>query len=236
MKLPFILLLSVMTLVITGITNAQKNVVKIGGQSGINLGFERVLTERSSLQFSFTYRFPRVPPVYLVALFESDDNEDITLGSGKQTGFNMVLEYRLYNKTKGAPKGMYFGPYMKLNHKSVEFDYVENNFLCNVDGSYNAFSLGFQLGYQWILWDHVSLDFTFVGLGFSWNTVNGTYKSTDPTKDYVQKATDFNDGLDGIPIVESSVEAIGYANNKMTIKGGVPFLAFRIAISGGFAW
>ena len=88
-------------------------------------------------------------------------------------GFNFSVDYRFYlqNENKHrAPRGVYIGPYYSFNHFSRDIDWDVNTttFQGDVTTSFNinANFIGFQLGYQFVFWDRMTLDMVLLGPGW----------------------------------------------------------------------
>lgn len=90
-------------------------------------------------------------------------------------GFNFSLEYRFYLQKENkhhAPRGVYIGPYYGFNtfSRDLVWDINTDTFGGQVTTGYNitANLLGCQLGYQFVLWNRLSLDLVLMGPGL-WN-------------------------------------------------------------------
>lgn len=160
------------------------------------LGFERVITPKTSLQGTVGMLIPRkLPNVLYDETVVTDYGGDVDL-LNSLSGFTIGLEYRFYpGSKKEIPRGFYLGPYFKYNHYSVKtssaFEYTltqdeyandltpnqqmeaspnpDGTFTMDVTSnfvaSFNQMGLGIQIGYQWLISDRISVDFTIIGLG-----------------------------------------------------------------------
>ena len=153
-----------------------KNVVRYdlsGGMLvGINkyivFGYERVLNSRSSISFN-------VGKAGLPKIARTDVSTDsFTFNNDvKNSGFNISGDYRFYLQKENkynAPHGIYIGPYISYNSFKRENNWEYNNDsaqinLIKTNLNMNIFSVGGELGYQFIVWKRLALDFVMVGPG-----------------------------------------------------------------------
>jgi len=131
-----ILLLTILMAVFAFQANAQKNVVKFNPfpliLGTIELSYERVVTENSSLELDMGYT-------------------SITFNDDRYNGFSVGLQYRFYLQKKySAPKGWFAGPYG--SYSSTRFD--------DGDLQTTVISGGAIIGYQWQL-DPIAIDIYF---------------------------------------------------------------------------
>lgn len=128
-------------------------------------GYERVISEHQTASITMgRIAFPRL----------SDENADDLDISEQQNdkGFNLSLDYRFYLRKEnkyGAPRGVYLGPYYAYNHFSRDLTWELNtpDFTGSVNTSINmnANFIGAQLGYQFILWNRLTIDMILMGPG-----------------------------------------------------------------------
>lgn len=88
----------------------------------------------------------------------------------KKSGINFSVEYRFYlGKRNGrpAPDGVYIAPYYAFYGYQFtdKIDIMRTNIdsAGQIHGKYYAHNLGVQLGYQFIFWKRLSLDFLMFG-------------------------------------------------------------------------
>ena len=129
-------------------------------------GYERVIKPNQSISVNFGgVSLPKLLAVNTDSFSLTKDN--------KSNGFNVSVDYRFYlgkeNKFM-APRGAYIGPYYSFNSftrdnqwqhtKGTVSSYVNSHTTLNIN------TVGFQFGYQLILWKRMALDFALVGPGF----------------------------------------------------------------------
>jgi hypothetical protein len=127
------------------------------------IGYERVINDYQTASIGVgRFSFPK---------FSIIDRDSIRLDRNvTDKGFNLSLDYRFYlqkeNRHK-APRGVYIGPFYSYNYFSRENHWELNltSLSTNVDTKtvMNMHALGFQLGYQFIFWNRVTLDMILVG-------------------------------------------------------------------------
>ena len=150
-----------------------KNVVRynlsgallMGVDKYVVLGYERLLTPRQS--FSVNIGKAALPKLTTIITDSFELSQDL-----KNTGFNVSVDYRFYlakENKHAAPHGLYIGPYYSFNSFTRENRWV---FVNSTTGDYTNTSskltihtIGFELGYQFILWKRMTLDFLMVGPG-----------------------------------------------------------------------
>ncbi len=131
----------------------------------IVLGYERLLTPRQS--FSVNIGKAALPKLTTIITDSFELSQDL-----KNTGVNVSIDYRFYlakENKHAAPHGLYIGPYYSFNSFSREnrWKFVNNstgNFV-NTSSDLTIHTIGFELGYQFILWKRMTLDFLMVGPG-----------------------------------------------------------------------
>ena len=139
----------------------------IFGTGSIVLGYERLLNSKKhsiTINVGLT-SFPEF------SLIDTDSLKHLSK-SKKQKGFNVSADYRFYllkeNKYP-APRGVYIGPYYSYNyfgnHNSWEVKTTTGVTPVQTEVKLNVHTIGFELGYQFIFGDRISLDMVLLGPG-----------------------------------------------------------------------
>jgi hypothetical protein len=213
-KATALMLIQIITLLAFGIVSGQadsaktekelrrlKNSVKINltnpmifGNQCYWFGYERTIGDHQSFQINLgRFSFPRI----------IDINTDSLKAVGKETssrGFHISGEYRFYlskeNKYK-SPHGVYIGPYASYNSYSRYFNLTSTDPAdpTEINGKlgFDVTSVGFQLGYQFIFWNRVSLDMVLFGPGVGFYKLKRELSTTlDPETEaeFFQKLND----------------------------------------------
>lgn len=201
--------------------------------SNITLGYERILKNNKS--FSVNIGFFKLPELL------PENGEYLSLEKkGGKLGFTVTGDYRFYLKKynkKSPPAGVYIGPY--FSYYRYSFD---NKILINdngdistgigLDASFGMTSLGFELGYQFVFWDRLSLDLILVGPSLSYYNGNISVETNielDKESETYQRLHDLI--LDKYPWLETFIEldAIN-SGGKFDATG----IGFRYVIQIGY--
>lgn len=163
----------------TKVEKVRKNTIRVNvtnpiliNASNTIIGYERTLGEHQS--FSIDFGINRLPN------FKERDfviDETTTLSNrnnGEEIGIHATADYRFYlakeNKHR-APRGIYIGPYISHNSfkrgnewylKSPDFDGR-----VDTDLKFTLNTIGFEMGYQFVIFDRLALDFIMIGPGLS---------------------------------------------------------------------
>jgi hypothetical protein len=154
----------------------------IFGENCYWFGYERTIGDHQSFQINIgRFSFPKI----------LDINTDSLKQVGNETssrGFHISGEYRFYlsgeNKYK-SPHGVYIGPYATYNSFTRYFNLTATNpdYPGEINGKlgFDVTSVGFQLGYQFIFWNRVSLDMVLFGPGIGFYKLKRELSTTlDP--------------------------------------------------------
>jgi hypothetical protein len=139
-----------------------------GFDNYIIFGYERMVNPHQS--FSINIGGVALPKFVSVSTDSFSLQKDV-----KNTGFNLSVDYRFYlpheNKYE-APRGVYIGPYFSYNH----FD-RSNDWIFEESGTeqkpvtttinFNIYTVGGELGYQFVFWKRLALDLVLIGPGIS---------------------------------------------------------------------
>jgi hypothetical protein len=138
----------------------------IFGSKSIIFGYERVLNNRRT--FTINVGQTGFPTLNII---NSDSVKANTLRD--EEGFHISGDYRFYlakENKYNAPRGVYIGPYFSYNYFSKDHLWT----LTSASGgtkdvtsstSMNISTLGIELGYQFVLWNRLSLDMILAGPG-----------------------------------------------------------------------
>jgi hypothetical protein len=236
-------ILVVLMLVAFGM-QAQDNIVKLGLGSAINrtinLEYERVLTEKTSVLAELGFGLGASIGDQTISATGIEGGENgIAISSGKYNSFYFVAEYRYYTKGEG-PKGFYVAPYLKFSNYSLDFEGTYNNStngFTDIPSEINTgmfvAAVGGTIGYQWIVNDKVAINWNIIGLGGSINTISAGFTSSDEDV-FASWEQDVREFLDEVPS-GSNIE-ITSDNETKTIdgSGSFGFLNLRLGLSIGY--
>ena len=154
----------------------RKNSIKINltnpmffGENNYILGYERTIGKHQSFSVNVgTFTLGRL------ISFNTDSikglDQDI-----KSMGLSMSGDYRFYlakENKYNSPHGLYIGPYFAVNNFTRAFDNevttsAGSKAELDVDFLFRVATVGFQLGYQFVWRNRISLDMVLFGPGIS---------------------------------------------------------------------
>src|SRR6185295_6886357 len=148
----------------------------------IVFGYERVIKPNQTISVNFGgAKLPKLISINTDSFSLQKDR--------KSNGYNVSVDYRFYlgkeNKFM-APRGAYIGPYYSFNSftrdnqwqhtKGTVSSYVNSHTTLNIN------TIGFQFGYQLILWKRMALDFCLVGPGFGFYNYKASFDGNVSTE------------------------------------------------------
>lgn len=160
----------------------------------MTVGYERILPNNQSFTVSVgSFSIPK---------FTEDLADSLGLNTDyKDKGFHFSADYRFYLQKQNkypAPHGLYIGPYYAYNHLTREsqwfLDGTNFNGEVQTEIKLNIHTLGFELGYQFVFWDRMTVDMILFGPGFgsyNLNTVLGTTLSPDAESEFFEKLNEY---------------------------------------------
>ena len=153
--------------------HSYKNVIRynlsgaliFGFDRYIIFGYERVIKKNQTISVN-------IGGVKLPKLI-SINTDSFSLQKDRQSGgTNASIDYRFYLGKENrylAPRGAFIGPYYSYNKFTRDNQWQRTNSggssFINTNATLNIHSVGFQFGYQFILWKRFSLDMVLVGPG-----------------------------------------------------------------------
>jgi hypothetical protein len=149
------------------------------------IGYERVIGRHQSFTLS-TGRFALSNLVFDDDSMSIRDNID-------DKGFNFSADYRFYLKKENkyqAPRGVFLGPYYSYNHfkRGLVWDLTTSGYNGQVNSSIDmtANLVGAQMGYQFILWNRLTIDMILVGPGIWFFKLKSDFStSLDPSDEAI---------------------------------------------------
>jgi hypothetical protein len=217
-----------------------KNTIRINltnpmifGTDCFMFGYERTVGNHQSFSIN-TGRFsmPRLISI------NTDSIKDITKDN-KSSGFHMSMDYRFYLSKENkynAPHGVYIGPYATYNSYSRDYrlESSAESFTgeLNANMKFQVATIGFQLGYQFIFWNRVTLDMILFGPGlgrYKLETELSTNLDPDQESELFQK---INDAIkDKIPGFSRVIDSGTFEKTGSYNKSGA---GFRYVVMLGF--
>jgi hypothetical protein len=161
-----------------------------GVDKSIIFGYERLLSPHRSISVNGgTIALPKLISI---------ETDSFSLQKkSTNNGVNFSLDYRFYlaklNKYP-APRGIYIGPWLSYNSFTRENDWDHKNSssqrTARTETKMNIFSLGAEMGYQFLFWKRLAVDFVMIGPGFGVYRIKAKYDSglTDAQKEQLRQA------------------------------------------------
>lgn len=215
------------------------NVIKwnVGSLIGstLSLSYERSITRKWSVNIHGSLLMRRNLPDWVVERLWKNDaeaNQKLTIGKPSFNGWGLTPEVRYYFLPgQTAPNGLYAAAYLRIWRYNANMAAFYKNPDQNIDTqlearvSYYAVRPGLQIGYNWIINQHFSLD-GFVGANYGVNGASLMLKSDIILDVYDKVIEEFVQvsGSQG-PIVEK------IATN---LKDKLSFKADRVRVGGTF--
>lgn len=206
----------------------------IFGWRSLIVGYERQLKNNKS--FSVNIGKASYPVLSFSGL---DTLELLSYTDYTDHGFNLSADYRFYSRSLNkfaAPRGVYIGPYFSYNY----FDRTNNWFLntntfqgdVQSDLTMNILSAGFELGYQYVFWDRLSVDLILIGPGVGFYSLKTKFNTSLDPADEMLFFEALNDFLsENIPGYDRVIDG-GEFKETGTIK--TLDLGFRYMVNVGF--
>lgn len=166
----------------------------IFGKNVFIFGYERTLKKNRSINFNFGITsLPRLTGI---------DGDSIgILSINKNSGFHFATEYRFYlgkENKHTAPRGVYIAPYYSFNKFNRNNTWSVNKAVftgnVNTDLNFRIHTVGVELGYQFVLWDKMTIDMILIGPGISSYKLNASVStdvSLDIKKEIYEKIADY---------------------------------------------
>lgn len=225
---------------------AQDNIVKLGlgsaAQGGINLEYERVLTEKTTVLVELNFKVPSsIPGTAFDQVENQGTTNNLQFTSGDVKGFMFAGEYRFYTKGN-APQGFYLAPYLKLNNNQLDLTGTYSN---NITGATNiaaaaglglfTASVGGNIGYQWLIADKVAINWNILGLGLGVNRISGDFTADDNGvfNDFRQDVETF---IEYFPGLRNALLTSDNTARTIDAAGGFIFPTARVSVSIGYAF
>ncbi|KXX72368.1 DUF3575 domain-containing protein [Flammeovirga sp. SJP92] len=221
------------------ITMMRNNIVRFNltpyllwGSGNYVFGYERRINDFQTISLNVgSLTFPKLV--------------NLPLGTGvardfKNTGYSFAIDYRRYFKKRNrgfAPDGLYWGPYVAYYRynlsNNVSFDSLGgmpvqgDPIQAKMEGSADIFTIGVELGYQFVIKKRIAVDLIMIGPG--WGMYSGTLKlNSDVTiPEEAEVLQEIKNGLvNKFPVLDGLLdgEEINTNGDFRTWTGGLRFV------------
>jgi hypothetical protein len=196
------------------------------------IGYERVISKHQTASISIgKIGFPS---------FIGSNFDSLSVNSQENSkGINVSVDYRFYLKKENkynAPRGIYIGPYYAYNNfkRDLIWDMSKLGYSEYVVTSVNftANLVGVQMGYQFVLWNRVSIDMILMGPGAWFFKLKTDFNTTLSEEDEALLLEKLNGIIqDKFPGSDLVIQGGGFEAKKTTSTSSV---GFRYMINLGF--
>ena len=201
--------------------------------ANLTLSYERLIKFNHSVAIQAGYlTFPAIFNDTVANLVHFTDDY-------KQQGVNLGFDYRYYPSIRNrrpAPDGLYVGGYASYYGFRYDnnFDILgtANNQKGDINGTFNAVNLGFDLGYQFVFWKRLTIDLLVFG-----PSVNYTFGKGEISGNLNQEQIEeIDDELVAIIAEKLPVLTTIFSEGSLSFEGSRSQfdLGFRYAIMIGF--
>jgi hypothetical protein len=219
-----------------------KNTVRVNitnpiifGSNSMIAGYERVLGPTQTFSVNVgRFSLPKL------SLFDFGGTDSINLTKNStEKGYHASFDYRFYlakENRNNAPRGVYLAPYFSYNffERTNTWTLNTSSFQGDLNTTFNLdiAALGGELGYQFVLWRRLAIDFILIGPGmarYSFKTKLSTTLSADDESELFDRINDFlAEKIPGYKLVIDDAEYKKSGSTKTTTFG------FRYMIHLGF--
>jgi hypothetical protein len=211
---------------------SQKNAVKVGltgiSYGNYSLNYERHITKNQSININGSFWDLDLGFVPTNLLFTPSDGVEL---SELKKGFHASIDYRIYVNTNIALHGFYVAPYLRYWQYNFTMHDEINGMDFNMNSSAISAGAGFSIGYQWIIKDHFTIDWTFIGLGIERIMYNGNYiTANNSSYNYSSISTDVHKVFEGWNYFEKRLKTTPHPD-RLNVK--LPF--WSPGIKSGFS-
>jgi hypothetical protein len=173
---------------------AYKNVIRynisgavlFGIDKYVVFGYERVI--KSNQSFSVNFGTAAMPSFVTITTADFELQRDL-----RNSGFNFSGDYRFYLKKENRyppPHGLYIGPYYSFNHfeRDNHWKYRSTGTGSDIDtqSNFNIHTVGFEIGYQFVLWRRMIIDMVMMGPGIGMYNYEVTFNTPVSTTEREQ--------------------------------------------------
>jgi len=153
----------------------HKNVIKLDptpmllwSMKNVTISYERILNPSQSITLSIGYlEFP--------SLFGDTILNLVKITSRKKSGINIAMEYRFYLMKRNArpiPDGIYIAPFVSFYgyqfKNGIDVLHTSIDSAGMINGKIFVLNAGAEMGYQFVFWKRLTLDFVLIGPAVSY--------------------------------------------------------------------
>ncbi|MFO7668775.1 MAG: DUF3575 domain-containing protein [Bacteroidales bacterium] len=152
----------------------------IFGTHSYQFGYERLIGKNQSFSVNIgSASFP------ILTYNSTDTTIGLLTKDYEDRGFHISGDYRFYLKKENkypAPRGIYIGPFYSYNYfnRINSWNLNSDSYQGSVqsDISLNIHTIGFELGYQFVFWNRLSVDLLLMGPGLGFYGIDTKLNTT----------------------------------------------------------
>lgn len=182
--------------------------------------YEGLITPRSSIVLSGKYK-----PMGSLSSLVTRDAFDLSFSS-----FGATIEYRKYNSSQGAPRGLYIAYFVKYEQYEFDFQDVLLNESTIIKGNLKQLGAGIQLGTQGLIANRIAVDFYFLGLAGNLSRSQFNYQQNKPSANYQQLAEEIQEVLEDTDFFSQFETTVNSDSFDMKAEGILPSLRIGLSI------
>jgi hypothetical protein len=200
------------------------------------IGYERVVSKHQTFSIDFGVNSL---PGKSNKTYEYEGSTLTQTKSNDNSGIHLSVDYRFYFAKENkylAPRGIYFGPYYSYNsfNRKTDWRLISDTFDGNIktDFSLDFHTVGLQLGYQFVIYRRLAIDFILLGPGAAFYNLN-TKIDTDLSAENKEQVLETINGIlaDKIPGYSLVIDGDGFSKSG---SANVTSAGFRYMINLGF--
>lgn len=206
------------------------------GPKNTIVGYERVVNKHQTFSIDFGMNSL---PINSNQTYEYEGTTIYQTDSYDDNGIHLSFDYRFYFAKENkylAPRGVYFGPYYSYNSfkRKTDWRLISNTFdgIAQTDLSLDFHTVGIQLGYQFVIYRRLAIDFILLGPGAAIYNFNAK-TDTDLSAENKEQVLESINGIlaDKIPGYNYVIDAEDFSN---TGSINVTSVGIRYMINVGF--
>jgi hypothetical protein len=208
----------------------------IFGPKNTIIGYERAVNKHQTFSIDFGMNSL---PIKTNQTYQYEGTTVSQTNSYDDNGIHISFDYRFYFAKENkylAPRGVYFGPYYSYNSfkRKADWRLISETFdgIAKTDLSLDFHTAGIQLGYQFVIYRRIAIDFILLGPGLAYYNLSAK-TDTDLSAENKEQVLDAINGIleDKIPGYSYVIDGDNFSKNGSI---NVTSVGLRYMINVGF--